>query len=79
MIALRSEAQVSYLTSHEVDDLAPGVLERIQVWCITPQLEEFIICVESPLEPEVIDIRPMVEALKHTPKHTLLAAVHYKV
>ena len=33
------------------------MLERIQVWCITPQLEEFIVCVENPLESEDVNIR----------------------
>jgi hypothetical protein len=33
------------------------MLERIQVWCITPQLKEFIICVENPLESEDVNIK----------------------
>lgn len=77
MVVLRSEAQVSYLTGHKADDFAPGVLERIQVWCITPQLEEFIVCVENPLESEGVTIRP--DSRQHSPKHTLLGAVHYIV
>lgn len=58
MIVLRSEVEASYLAGHKGDDLAPGVLERIQVFCITPQLEEFVVCVENPFESECVNIRP---------------------
>lgn len=34
------------------------MLERVQVLCITPQLEEFIVCIENPLESEHVNIGP---------------------